>query len=366
MELQKHFERIRIIIAEGRAKALQAAYKEQLRVYWQVGAYIAERLKSAEWGDKIVAQFSSWLKLQEPTLKGFDRRSIYRMQEFYITWASVNWQDLLPENVNANEIVGSLNPQLESANNQQVIFVGSENPQMPDILGKLSWTHHMELLKRTATIEEKLFYLILTVREKYTVKSLIRQIEASVFERQMLSTQQIDTSNHPASALIPAIFKDRYIFEFLDLQENYSENDLQKGLLKRLKQFLLELGSDFIFMGEEYRLQAGMHDYYIDLLFYHRELQCIVVFELKTTEFQPEYLGKVNFYLEVLDREVKKPHENPSIGVLLCKYQDKEVVEIAMSRNISPTLTAVYETKLIDKQLLKNMLHKWAENMENN
>ena len=141
---------------------------------------------------------------------------------------------------------------------------------------------------------------------------------------------------------------------------------MQKALVAKLKKFLLELGRDFAYMGEEYRLIVGMKDFHSDLLFFHRELQCLVAFELKTTEFEPEYLGKLNFYLEALDRDVKKPHENPSIGVLLCKTKNQEVVEYALSRNMSPALVAEYQTRVIDKGVLKKLLHEWTENIESN
>jgi len=153
------------------------------------------------------------------------------------------------------------------------------------------------------------------------------------------------------------VFKDTYIFEFLRLPEAYSEQALRKALLQDLKKFILELGTDFIFIGEEYRVQVGNKDFFIDLLFFHRELCCLVPFELKIEEFKPEFVGKINFYLEALDRDVRKFHENPSIGVLLCKSKDDEIVEYAMSRNISPTLVADYQTKFLDKNLLRKKLH---------
>ncbi len=150
-----------------------------------------------------------------------------------------------------------------------------------------------------------------------------------------------------------AHFKDLYVLDFLNLPDQHSEKDLQKAILKNLKNFILELGSDFTFIGEEYRIQVGNNDFYIDLLFYHRELQCLVPIELKIDKFQPEYLGKMNFYLEALDRDVKKPHENPSVGIILCRDKDDQTVEYALSRNMSPTLVAEYETKLIPKGKLK-------------
>jgi len=207
---------------------------------------------------------------------------------------------------------------------------------------------------------------MLAIREGYTVEDLKRQIKTSLYERQKMSSQRIVSSQHPAAEKIPSIFRDKYIFEFLDLPEQHNEADFQKALIGRLKQFILELGRDFIFMGEEYHLQVGKRDFYIDLLFFHREMQCLVGFELKVQEFEPEHLGKLNFYLEALDRTVKKPHENPSIGVLLCKSKDTEVIEYALNRNISPALVADYETKMIDKGLLQRMLHEWAESINDN
>jgi RecB family endonuclease NucS len=157
-------------------------------------------------------------------------------------------------------------------------------------------------------------------------------------------------------------FKDSYVFEFLNLQEPYSENDLQSGLVKQMKNFILELGKDFIFIGEEYKLQVGNSDFFIDLLFYHRGLQCLVAFELKTDKFKPEHLGQLNFYLEALDRDVKKNNENPTIGILLCKDKDREVVEYALSRNLSPTMVSEYKTQLPDKKLLQQKLHELFDN----
>jgi len=157
-------------------------------------------------------------------------------------------------------------------------------------------------------------------------------------------------------------FKDSYVFEFLNLPEPHSESDLQKGLIKQMKNFILELGRDFLFIDEEYKVQVGNSDFYIDLLFYHRGLQCLVAFELKAEKFKPEHLGQINFYLEALDRDVRKPNENPSIGILLCKGKDSEVVEYALSRSISPALVSDYQTQLPDKKLLQQKLHELFEN----
>ena len=157
------------------------------------------------------------------------------------------------------------------------------------------------------------------------------------------------------------IFLDNYVLDFLNLPAEVSEHDLQKSIIQNLKDFILEIGKDFTFIGEEYRVQVGNHDYYIDLLFYHRGLSCLVAFELKIGEFKPEYVGKINLYLEVLDREVKKENENPSVGVILCASKDDEVVEFALSRSLSPTMVSEYNLKLIDKKLLQRKLKEYIE-----
>ena len=174
----------------------------------------------------------------------------------------------------------------------------------------------------------------------------------------MISNTKIPTALKEINTDITNTFKDSYIFDFLNLPEPFNENDLQKGLIHQMKNFILELGKNFLFIGEEYKVQVGNSDFYVDLLFYHRGLQCLVAFELKADKFKPEQLGQLNFYLEALDRDVKKANENPSIGVLLCKDKDSEVVEYALSRSLSPTMVAEYKMQLPDKKLLQQKLHE--------
>ena len=180
-------------------------------------------------------------------------------------------------------------------------------------------------------------------------------------KRAVLSPPRVSplvTQLHPHAE---TIFKDTYLLDFLDLPEVHDESDLQRGLVANLKKFLLELGRDFCFVGEQYLLQVGGADFRLDLLFYHRQLQCLVAFDLKIDKFQPEYLGKMEFYLEALDRDVRKHHERTSIGVLLCATKDNEVVEYALSRALSPTLVAEYRTRLPDKKLLQTKLHEFYQ-----
>ncbi|HTJ14920.1 MAG TPA: PDDEXK nuclease domain-containing protein, partial [Dinghuibacter sp.] len=326
MELSQHFEEIRSLIRTRQQRALQEVYREQLTVYWEVGAYVHHRLATKEWGDKTVDQLAEWLKKNDPAIKGFDRRSLYRMRDFYSTWHQLDWTTIKTDG-SVRLRPGDNVEDVESQSKEIVVTVSPQFKKIPHILSALSWSHHVDLLSRTGSLDEKVFYLLLAAKEKYSLRDLRRQMASALFERQKLSKVDLTNSSHPNADIAPQIFRDRYIFDFLDLPEPHSEHELKKGLTQRLRQFVLEIGRDFTFMGEEYRLQVGTQDFFLDLLFYHRELQCLVAIELKTTPFQPEYIGKLNFYLEALDRDVKKPHENPSIGVLLCTEKSKEVVE---------------------------------------
>ena len=199
-------------------------------------------------------------------------------------------------------------------------------------------------------------------QENYSKRELDRQISASLFERTMIGNSKLSLTVRESNKDFSNTFKDSYVFEFLNLPDPHSESDLQQGLVRQMKDFILELGKDFLFIGEEYKLQVGNNDFYIDLLFYHRGLQCLVAFELKADKFKPDHLGQLNFYLEALDRNVKKSNENPSIGVLLCKDNDSEVVEYALSRSLSPTMVSEYKTQLPDKKLLQQKLHELFDN----
>ena len=177
----------------------------------------------------------------------------------------------------------------------------------------------------------------------------------------MLSQNPQSLALETAKKATGNIFLDNYVLDFLDVPDPMSEHDLQKSIIRNLKDFILEIGKDFTFVGEEYRVQVGNHDFFIDLLFYHRGLSCLVAFELKIGEFKPEYVGQINLYLEALDREVKKENENPSVGIILCASKDDEVVEFALSRSLSPTMVAEYNLKLIDKKLLQKKLKEYIE-----
>ncbi len=327
---KKDFKHIITLIQTAQQKVYAKINQDLVLLYWNVGNYVFKKISNGKWGDAVVEELAKYIMHYFPNLKGFNKRGLYRMKQFYETYHQVK--------------------------------------NIRKVLTEISWSNHLSILSKCPTLEEKQFYIGLASKEKWSNRILVRQIESSVYERTMLSNQNVSTAlTQYMSTVLTQLpktnqpFKDTYVFEFLDLPETYQEKDLQNQLVSNIKKFLMELGRGFTFVGEEYRIQVGMHDYYIDLLLYHRELQCLVVIELKVTEFTPEHLGKMNFYLEALDKNVKLPNENPSIGILICKSKDKEVVEFALNRSLSPTMVADYKTKLIDKTQLQKKVSELYE-----
>jgi predicted nuclease of restriction endonuclease-like (RecB) superfamily len=227
------------------------------------------------------------------------------------------------------------------------------------LLRRLPWTHHLIILGQCKRPEEREFYLRMAIRERWSSRELERQLKGALFERTVLNPPKASQAIQKNHAAALAVFKDAYLVEFLGLPAEHAESDLHRGLLRKLKDFLIELGRDFCFVGSEFPVQVGGRDFALDLLFFHRGLNALVAIELKVGRFEPEYLGKLSFYLEALDRDVKKPHENPAIGVLLCASRDEEVVEYALSRTLSPALIAEYQPQLPDKELLQAKLREF-------
>lgn len=227
---------------------------------------------------------------------------------------------------------------------------------MTTLLTQISWSNHLAIMSKAKTAEERHFYITLCIKESYSARELDRQINRGYYERYMLSKEKL--LPEPIKGLKENPFLDSYVIEFLDLPKNFKESDLRKGLIQNMKEFILEVGKDFTFIDEEYRVQVGGEDFRIDLLFFHRGLQCLVAFELKIGKFKPEYISKMDFYLEALDRQKKKENENPSVGMILCASKDDEVVEYAMSRTLSPMMVAEYKLQLPDKVVLQKKLQE--------
>ncbi len=314
------FSEVVQMIHEARNNAIKNVNTELIKLYWNIGEYINKKIESAEWGDAVVDHLADYIQKKHSEFKGFTRRGLYRMHQFYKTYPK-------------NKFVSAL-------------------------LTQINWTNHLLILSKTKTKKEREFYLSLAVKEKYTTRELERQIDNGYYERTTLSKKKVSSAMTQIHPDITNVFKDTYVLDFLNLPHDFSEKNLQQSIVSNLKNFILEFGKDFAFIGEQYRIQVGNNDYFIDLLFYHRVLRCLVLVELKIDDFKPEYLGKLNFYLEALDRDVKKEGENPSVGIILCKSKDDEVVEYALSRNLSPALVSEYKTKLIPRKVLQKKLHE--------
>ncbi len=322
MNLEQHFQHISTLISEAKSRAYHAVNNELVMLYWNVGEYVSKQVAAKVWGKSVVKELANFIQHTEPNIIGFSPQNIWRMKQFYETY--------------------------------------KDFPKLYTLCREISWSHQ-RLIMGSQTMEEREFYLRMTVKEKWSYRELERQINSSYFERVMIANEKLSTLPRELPQDLTNSFKDTYVLEFLNLPEKHLEKDLRKGIAQNITKYLLEFGRDFAFMGEEYPIQVGDTDFAIDLVFYNRSLNCMVAIELKTEKFKPEHLGQINFYLEALDRDVRKPHENPSIGILLCKGKDDTVVEYALSRSLSPTLIADYETKLPDKKLLQA---KWEEILE--
>ena len=301
---EEQFDIVVNIVELAKERAYRKVNEELILMYRDIGEYVSKQSKKADYGDAFVQKLADFFAKNYPELKGFTRRGLYRMKQFYELY--------------------------------------KDNEKVSPLVTQLSWTNHLKIMSACKTMDERIFYMNMCINERLSKRELERQIDSGYYERYMLSQKPLSPAVEEARKATGNIFLDNYVLDFLDLPNSVSERELQKSIIRNLKSFILEVGKEFTFIGEEYRVQVGNHDYYIDLLFYHRGISCLAAFELKIGEFKPEYVGKINLYLEALDREVKKENENPSVGVILCASKDDEVVEFALSRSLSPTMVAEY------------------------
>ena len=357
--IEHQFEEVRKIILLHRTKALQNVNKESLMMSWKIGRIVSQRLKSNEWGSKVVTQLSEYLRAKDPSLKGYSRRNLYNMVMFYEAYSSEDFRTRI-----ASLSIPAL-VQTESAQSDEVI-VQTESAQMPTLLTLTTFSNHIEILNHCKDADRQIFYIIYAYREHLKYKELQRCIQNDTFGSLMGDKKNLSAglkSTYPQSLVQ---LKDRTFVDFLNLPVKHSEKQLHKGILEHIKQFVLELGKDFLFVDSEYPLQIGNSMFKIDLLFYHRGLQCLVAIELKATHFKPEFMGQLEFYLEALDRDVKRSNENPSIGILLCPSADHSIVEYAMSRSMSPTMVAEYHRHLIPKEVIQKSLDEFCVFLKDN
>ena len=310
---------IKTRIREAQYAALKAVNKELIALYWDIGKMIVERQKGNTWGKAVVVKLAEDLRKEFPETRGFSASNLWRMRRFYEAY--------------------------------------HQSPKLATLLRELPWAHNLIIFQRAETEEEREFYLKACIEGKWSFRELERRIDTSLFERSRYAKKSLVRSRRTNVPDALKHFKDEYVLDFLGMKDPYGEKELRRAILSKLRDFFLEFGRHFTLAGEEYRLSVGGEDYFVDLLFFHRLLRCFVAVELKIGGFKPEYVGKMQFYLSVLDETAKLEQENPSVGIILCKSKNDEVVRIAVSKTASPIRVATYKTKLIDRKLLKQKLH---------
>lgn len=323
LSVKRSFAEVLQLIQSARQRTFRAVNSELVSLYWDIGEYISRKIASDGWGKGTVASLSDYVLAAQHGMRGFSPANLWRMRQFYESYRD------------------------------QVILA--------PLVRELPWTHHLLILGQAKGEEEREFYIRLAIHERWGKRELERQLNSARFERMVLTPPKVAPLVRQLHPDAINIFKDAYALEFLGISDEHSEADLHGALLRNLGRFLTELGRDFCFVGSEYPIQVGGQDFSLDLLFFHRGLNCLVAVELKASRFEPEHLGKLNFYLEALDRNFRKTHENPALGLLLCATKDSEVVEYALSRSLSPAMIAEYETKLPPKRLLQAKLHEFYQ-----
>ena len=289
---QTFLEDVKERIKAAQYRALRAINAELVPLYWDIGRLIVEKQAEHGWGNSVVEKLSADLRAETPNLQGFSVQNLWYMRQFYTTY-----KDLL-----------ILQP----------------------LVGEIGWANNVVIFSKCKDAMEREFYLLHTRKFGWTKAVLTHQIENKTYEKYLLNQTNFDeilpeTYKHNAILAV----KDHYTFDFLDLAEQHEERDLERALIKNVRSFLAEMGSNFTFVDSQYKLTVGGQDYFLDLLLYHRQLQCLVVIELKIGDFKPEYKGKMEFYLAVLNDTVKLPHERDAIGIIICKNKNRTIVEYA-------------------------------------
>lgn len=370
VELEQQFEYVNSLIELHRSSAISKVNTEALLTNWEVGQYISIQLKSAHWGAKIVSDLADYLKRQNPKRRGFGKRHLYNMVKFYELYSEKEFAMLTDrlklQNFEQSEFA-RIEQEMELGEIVQlpIAQLAEGKARMQNVLGLIPFTSHIEIMNRCRTYEERIFYMLYAAQQHLKTEELkrciINQTYATLLDKNKMMSPML-TNQYPNADFI---LKDKAVVDFLNLPPKHNEHHLHKGLLEHMKEFILELGKDFLYIDSEYGIQVGGSTKRIDLLFYHRALQCLVAIELKAVDFQPEFIGKMDMYLEALDRDVRRDNENPSIGIILCPSADRSMVEYTLSRSLSPTMVAEYQRMLIPQDVMRKSLEEYCSFLKN-
>ena len=375
----KSFGEVLAIIRAHRAGAIASVNVEHLLSRWEIGGYLSAKIKNDGWGQATIDRLVDYIHANAPKERGYGRSNLYNMVAVYEAFTSQDFMELLGRY--GSQIVQSVTGQLPAAIEIQsttgqvaqpavaqmaaVEIVQPSTAQlvpMPRVFALTTFTNLVEILNRTRTAQERLFYIVYAYRERLNMRELRRRLVDDAYST-VLGSDRRNYSKalkaaHPA---VPAIIPDAALVDFLHLPPKHSEKRLRRGIVENMRDFILSIGKDFLFVGEEFPVKVGGSEFNIDLVFYHRALQCLVAFELKARAFRPADMGQLEFYLEALDRDVKRANENPSVGVLLCKSADHSTVEYALSRTMSPAMVAEYKRVMIPREVLQETFDTYLE-----
>ena len=367
-EEMQWFKTILDIIREHRANALASVNVEHLLSCWQIGGVLSAKIKLDGWGRATIDRLVDFIHVNAPDEKGYGRSNLYSMVGVYEAFSSEDFAAIVSKygrpivQPTAGQIIDRriAAPGAVKLPGGVEIVQPSAGQPLPPVLAMTTFSNLVEIVNRTKTAQERLFYIVYAFRERLKKREL-RQCLIDDAYSSLLGGGKKNFSNalkvaYPDS---PVMLKDQAFVDFLNLPAKHTEKRLRRGIVRNMKDFILSIGKDFLFVDQEYTLTVGGKNFHADLLFYHRALQCLVAVELKAREFRPSDMGQLEFYLEALDRDVRRQNENPSIGILLCKNADKSVVEYAMSRTMSPAMVAEYKRMLIPKEVLQETFESY-------
>ncbi len=319
---------VRTAIITARTRAIKVINRELIQLYWEIGELIVQRQEQEGWGKSVVEKLSKDLCVEIPDSKGYSTQNLWYMRQFYLTY--------------------------------------KENLNLQQLVGEIPWGHNILIFSKLKDDAEREYYLKASASYGWSRNVLGLKIKSQDYQRSIIgnasSNFEIALPEELVEQTTEAI-KSSYNLEFLGLNQKASEREIEVGLIAKLRDFLIELGYGFAFLGSQYKLKLGEKDYFLDLLFFHRKLNCLVVFELKAGAFKPEYAGKLNFYLEVINDTIKEPHENPAIGILLCQDKDDLDVEYSLRSVKNPIGVSQYQ---LQSELPKELLEKLPSSKELN
>lgn len=322
VDYKSAFSEISAIVHQARYQSFKAVNSQLVKMYWEIGKIIADRQKNSQWGDGVIEALAQDLQAEFSGVRGFSARNILRMKTFYTT------------------------------------YEGEQIP--PTVLAELSWSHHGLLLEKCKSPTERLFYIQRASQQNWSFRFLEKKIKANEFEnigKNQTNFRQVLQQDDAETALLAV--KDNYNLDFLELTEKHKERQLEDGIVTNILKFLSEMGGMFSFVGRQVKVELNEKEYFMDLVFYHRVLKCLVVVELKTVDFEPEHAGKMQFYLTMADEKLRQEGENPSIGIIICRSKDRTLVEYTLRDVSRPVGVASYSY-----ENLPEMLSKYLPNEE--